>query len=232
MEIASVVILAFLPWLVYLAVGLVRHQFSLAWALGLALAALGAVVLAVFSSLTLSLPSLEGLPAAFYSSFVTTALVEEACKLAFFSLALWMGSGASRASRSLRRVSLTVSTLAQAALFGLAFAGFESMIYSASPSFYLVIRALTASPVHALSSALTAAWVRTRGKGPFAVRWGFPLAAFLHGTYSFFLMRRVWLAPLSLVALGALALLVREAVLHTRSLERASASSLDAESYR
>ena len=229
MEIASVVILAFLPWLVYLAVGLARRIFSLAWALGLALAALGAVVLAVFSSITLSLPSLEGLPAAFYGSFVTTALVEEASKLAFFSLALWIGSRASRASR---RVPLTVSTLAQAALFGLAFAGFESMIYSASPSFYLVIRALTASPVHALSSALAVAWARTRGKGPFAVRWGFPLAAVLHGTYSFFLMRRVWLAPLSLVALGALALLVRQAVLHARSLESASASSLYAENYR
>ncbi len=226
MEIASVVILAFLPWLVYLAVGLARRIFSLAWALGLALAALGAVVLAVFSSLTLSLPSLEGLPAAFYGSFVTTALVEEACKLAFFSLALWIGSRASR------RVPLTVSTLALAALFGLAFAGFESMIYSASPSFYLILRALTASPVHALSSALAVAWIRARGKGPFPVSWGFPLAVFLHGTYSFFLMRRVWLAPLSLVALGALALLVRQAVRYARSLEDAAASSLRAEVYR
>jgi hypothetical protein len=42
----------------------------------------------------------------------------------------------------------------------------------------------------------------------------------------------VWLAPLSLVALGALALLVRQAVRYARSLEDAAASSLRAEVYR
>lgn len=100
---------------------------------------------------------------------------------------------------------------------GLGFAFFENILYSAGPTSVILLRGVTAVPLHAITAGILGYFI---GRSRFLPRphflRGLLAAAFLHGTYDLLLFTESWLSflvvPLILVGFRLLQLLWRHAL--------------------
>lgn len=240
MTVIIIVFLSFFPCGLFAFYGIRRSWFSTRGALVLCLSAVAAILGALILSRLLALPSrllidavswdmprLPGLIEAVYSSFVMTAFAEETARLGVF-VALVTLAGRTLAEDDLedregaRRddFAFNRSLLARAALFGLAFAAFEGVVYGMALPRSVFARMITAVPVHALAMICSVSfWAvyrsRPRVRAGSVERRGFVVACALHGLFSFILLvgpLRIGPAfiPVALAALGLLFLAARK----------------------
>lgn len=149
---------------------------------------------------------LGGLPYILFRAFVVAALVEEGVKLGVVRLFLYKKTAFDKVSDGML-YTMTAS---------LGFAFFENVLYSFGPSFQIIIRGITAVPLHAAASGVLGYFIGTTkvtGKN----RWlaGLWWAVLIHGLYDFLLFTGTILAvlviPLLIVSLMVLRSLFRRA---------------------
>ena len=130
----------------------------------------------------------EGAGSRFIEAFLVAALIEEGLKLAFLRRWLWKS----------REFDEAADGIVYAVAVSLGFAVVENFIYTWHRPELLIIRSLTAVPLHALASGLMGYWLgieklREREgernglpRGGWAR--GLAIAVFVHGSYDFLLL--------------------------------------------
>ena len=150
-----------------------------------------------------------GLPYLLFRAFVVAALVEEGVKLGVVRVFLYKKKAFDEVSDGML-YTITAS---------LGFAFFENILYSFGPAFQILIRGVTAVPLHAAASGVLGYYIGTT-KITGRNRWitGLFWAILIHGLYDFLLFTGTLLAllviPLLIISLVALRRLFRKAGRH------------------
>ena len=178
---------------------------TMAFLLGL-LAVIPALAVGMLASLAHRL--LSGSLRLLYQAFVTAAAVEEGVKFAL----VWF----------LVRRNPRIDGVADGIVYGMAaslgFAFLESVLYVGESSFILLLRGVTAVPLHAGCGALMGYFVaRSRSRTNRRAWVGLLLAILVHGTYDSFVFAGGSVAFLSLAVVAALVAAVPLLLLHAGS---------------
>jgi len=177
---------------VYIWYRLAKYQFSLIWFLLALLAGAAAVFPALFlrELLNLSIPS-GGRLNLFYQFFVRTASTEEVSRLIMLSIFFFLSS------RITKENSRTLSTeqfpswdkirkgAAGGLVAGLGFALLETAAYGASNANILLLRAVTAAPLHAACGSRVGIASVIFRSNPFQALMRLLTAIAIHGIFNF-----------------------------------------------
>jgi RsiW-degrading membrane proteinase PrsW (M82 family) len=133
------------------------------------------------------------LPRAFFRAFVVAALVEEGVKLKVVQSVVLSRPEFDEYSDGI------IYTIAAS----LGFAFFENIFYSFGPPAVLLIRGVTAVPLHASASGVMGYYIgRAKFAEPGAAKWGLLFAVLIHGLYDLFLFLGGWMSILVLPVLA------------------------------
>jgi RsiW-degrading membrane proteinase PrsW (M82 family) len=126
------------------------------------------------------LPPLEGLSGHLIDAFVVVALVEEGTKLAFLRRYLWKR----------REFDEAADGIVYAVSLSLGFAIVENFLYTWNDPGLLILRSVTAVPLHAIATGSMGYWLGREKLGVAGGGWGRGLlvAVAFHGIYDFFLL--------------------------------------------
>jgi len=126
------------------------------------------------------LPAFGGPLGALVTAFVVAALVEEGVKLAFLRRYLWKRPEFDEAADG----------IVYAVSLSLGFAVVENFLYTWNEPGLLVLRSLTAVPLHAIATGLMGYWLglEKMGRNPGGWRRGLLAAVAFHGFYDFLLL--------------------------------------------
>lgn len=119
-----------------------------------------------------------GLMQSFFKAFVVAAFVEESLKLAVVFIFVY------------RRTEFDEVTdgIVYTITASLGFAFLENLLYSFGPPYVLIIRGITAVPLHAIASGLMGYYIgMTKFSGVNMIGRGLFYAILIHGTYNFLL---------------------------------------------
>ena len=99
---------------------------------------------------------------------------------------------------------------------GLGFAFFENILYSAGPTAVIILRGITAVPLHAVAAGIMGYYIgRSRFQGKPVFLRGILLAILFHGLYDFLLFGQTWasllILPLLVIGGRVLAVMWRKA---------------------
>jgi protease PrsW len=147
-----------------------------------------------------------GVPYMLFRAFVVAALVEEGVKLGVVRLFLYNKKAFDEVSDGML-YTITAS---------LGFAFFENVLYSFGPTFQIIIRGVTAVPLHAAASGVLGYYIgTTRITGRNRILTGLLWAILIHGLYDFLLFTGTLLSllviPLLIISLVVLRHLFRKA---------------------
>ncbi len=118
-------------------------------------------------------------------AFIITALVEEVLKFLVIRIYLWNRSDFKKITDGI------VYTIAAS----LGFAMLENLFYSFGSTLLLILRGLTAVPLHAISAGIMGYYIGlAKSKGSRKIGKGILYAVLFHGTYDFFLFTRTFTA--------------------------------------
>lgn len=159
--------------------------------------------------------SLRGALLLLVRAFVIAALVEELTKYAVVRGVLWRR----------REFDEIADGMMYTITASLGFAFFENLMYSFGPPAVLVLRGLTAVPLHAAASGIMGYFLgRAKFSESRAARWGILFAVLIHGTYNALLFAGGALSLLVIPLLGfavmALFRLYRRALAEDRAAGR------------
>ena len=196
---------------------------------GLLLGFIAIAPAAVFEYLLFPLASLfPGFGGRIFEAFFVAALVEEGLKLLFLRRWLW----------NLREFDEAVDGIVYAVSVSLGFAIVENFIYTWNRPELLIIRSLTAVPLHAIATGIMGYWLgleklRERGAPGMAglPRGGWPrglgAAVIVHGGYDFFLLGGGAAAFLILPLLVIAFLFLRFRFAEARRIDEATENMVD-----
>jgi len=155
------------------------------------------IVELVFTELT---SHITGLAYVVVRAFVVAALVEESAKLAVVRIFLYRKDAFDEFSDGML-YTITAS---------LGFAFFENILYSFGPPYVLIIRGITAVPLHATASGVLGYYIgMSKHTGRNRIIAGLLWAVLIHGLYDFFLFSGNLLALLVIPLLVATTLILR-----------------------
>ena len=133
------------------------------------------------------LPGTSGLASIFVKAFIVAALVEEWIKYKTVFLTAFSNKYFDEITDGIV-YTITAS---------LGFALFENVFYSTGPALTLILRGVTAVPLHATASGIMGYYIgRSKFENPNLKYKGLAIAVLIHGLYDFFLFYGSWLALL------------------------------------
>lgn len=156
---------------------------------------------------------LDGYPALLFEAFVVAALVEESVKLGLLTLFI----------RRHREFDETTDGIVYGMAGSLGFAFLENVLYVGGPSSVLLLRGVTAVPLHAGCGALIGYFVATAhfdGRSSPAV--GLAAAVGVHGLYNALIFAPGWISYGALVVVAGLVAGVPRLFRHATKLDRAA----------
>ncbi len=150
-----------------------------------------------------------------FRAFIIAALVEEGIKLKTVMLFAFPNNNFDEIADGIV-YTITAS---------LGFAVFENIFYSFGPVSTLIIRGMTAVPLHAIASGIMGYYIgKSKFEDPNLKYKGLAIAVFIHGFYDFFLFYGSWLPvliiPLLLISGGVLLKLYKSALKNDRTFGR------------
>lgn len=150
-----------------------------------------------------------------FRAFIIAALVEEGIKLKTVMLTVFPNNNFDEITDGIV-YTITAS---------LGFAVFENIFYSFGPVSTLIIRGMTAVPLHAIASGIMGYYIGKSKFGDSNLKYkGLAIAVLIHGSYDFFLFYGSWLPvliiPLLIVSGIILMKLYKSALADDRSFGR------------
>jgi len=148
-------------------------------------------------------------------AFIIAALVEESIKLKTVMVIVFPNSNFDEVADGIV-YTITAS---------LGFAVFENIFYSFGPVSTIIIRGITAVPLHAIASGIMGYYIGKSKFGESGLKYkGLFIAVIIHGLYDFFLFYGSWLPvfiiPLLFISGGVLLKLYKSALQNDRSFGR------------
>jgi protease PrsW len=175
------------------------------------------VIPAIFIELALSrlIPHNMQIFGIIFRAFIVAALVEEGIKLITVMLFAFPN----------RHFDELADGIVYTIAASLGFAVFENIFYSFGPISTLVIRGVTAIPLHAIASGIMGYYIgRAKFGNPSEKYKGLLIAVLIHGFYDFFLFYGSWLPvliiPLLIISGGVLLRFYKSALLNDRTFGR------------
>ncbi len=161
------------------------------------------------------LPQRSQLPGILLKAFIVAALVEESIKLKTVMLFAFPNKNFDEVTDGIV-YTITAS---------LGFAVFENIFYSFGPVSTLILRGVTAIPLHAIASGIMGYYIGKSNFGNPNLKYkGLLYAVLIHGSYDLFLFYGSWLpvliVPLLLISGGVLLKLYKAALKNDRSFGR------------
>lgn len=150
-----------------------------------------------------------------FRAFIIAALVEEGIKLKTVTLTVYNNNNFDEITDGIV-YTITAS---------LGFAVFENIFYSFGPVSTLIIRGMTAVPLHAIASGIMGYYIGKSKFGNSNLKYkGLAIAVLIHGFYDFFLFYGSWLPlliiPLLITSGTVLLKLYKSALQEDRSFRR------------
>jgi len=150
-----------------------------------------------------------------FRAFIIAALVEEGIKLKTVMLFAFPNNNFDEAADGIV-YTITAS---------LGFAVFENIFYSFGPISTLLLRGITAVPLHAIASGIMGYYIGKSKFGDQKLKYkGLAIAVFIHGFYDFFLFYGSWLPvliiPLLIISGRVLLKLYKSALQNDRTFGR------------
>jgi protease PrsW len=148
---------------------------------------------------------------AFIKAFIVAALVEEGIKLQTVMLTAYQN----------KNFDEHTDGIVYAITASLGFAVFENIFYSFGPVSILILRGITAIPLHAVASGIMGYYIGKSKFGESNLKYkGLFLAILIHGLYDFFLFYGSWLPvliiPLLIISGGVVLKLYKTALRQDR----------------
>jgi protease PrsW len=152
------------------------------------------------------LPPLGATTSNLINSFVVAAAVEEISKFLVVRIFIYRR----------KEMDEVADGIVYTITAGLGFAFFENILYSAGPTAVIILRGITAVPLHAVAAGIMGYYIgRSRFLGKPVFGRGILLAVLFHGLYDYLLFGQTWasllILPLLVIGGRVLAVLWRKA---------------------